>query len=187
MSTTEAFLHDICVNPGDDVPRLVYADWLDEHGEPRRAEFIRLQIRLAGMDDCDPARDDLLDREWELLAVYRKRWRPAPESVWAKHLFESGFVRGFFARAKLPVALLLEHGDALFREYPLEELNLLHVNGRLGEVAARPWLAGVSSLNISHEALSPEEVRALFESPHLTRLRRLTLRNVDLTPEGLDR
>ena len=33
--------------PEDDVPRLAYADWLEEHGYDARAEFIRLQCRLA--------------------------------------------------------------------------------------------------------------------------------------------
>jgi uncharacterized protein (TIGR02996 family) len=35
--------------PADDAPRLVYADWLEEQGDGDRAEFIRLQIRIAGM------------------------------------------------------------------------------------------------------------------------------------------
>src|SRR5262249_47556713 len=34
-------------SPEDDAPRLVLADWLEEHGEGERAEFIRAQIRLA--------------------------------------------------------------------------------------------------------------------------------------------
>lgn len=33
--------------PSDDLPRLVAADWLDERGEPERAEFIRLQVEAA--------------------------------------------------------------------------------------------------------------------------------------------
>src|SRR4051794_12802549 len=36
--------------PDEDVPRFVLADWLDEHGEADRAEFIRLQCRLAHED-----------------------------------------------------------------------------------------------------------------------------------------
>lgn len=34
--------------PDDDLPRLIYADWLDEHGESNRATFIREQIRTGG-------------------------------------------------------------------------------------------------------------------------------------------
>src|SRR5438105_1761734 len=33
--------------PEDDAPRLILADWLEDHGEPDRAEFIRAQLRLA--------------------------------------------------------------------------------------------------------------------------------------------
>jgi uncharacterized protein (TIGR02996 family) len=47
----EPFLRAICAAPDDDAPRLVYADWLDEHGHPDRAEFIRKHI--AGARDRD--------------------------------------------------------------------------------------------------------------------------------------
>src|SRR5690242_7376421 len=33
--------------PEEDGPRLVLADWLDDRGDPARAEFVRLQLRLA--------------------------------------------------------------------------------------------------------------------------------------------
>jgi uncharacterized protein (TIGR02996 family) len=46
MNDHKAFLDVIIANPQDDVVRLVYADWLEENGEPERAEFIRLQIKL---------------------------------------------------------------------------------------------------------------------------------------------
>ena len=72
----EDFLGDICEHPADDAPRLIYADWLDDHGQPRRAELIRLQCELAGLDEDDPRRAELAEREWELLTVYRSRWQP---------------------------------------------------------------------------------------------------------------
>ena len=49
MTPDEAFLGDIIEHPDDDTPRLVYSDWLEEHGKEAgraRAEFIRLQIEL---------------------------------------------------------------------------------------------------------------------------------------------
>jgi uncharacterized protein (TIGR02996 family) len=42
-----AFLADICANPDDDTPRLVYADWLEDHGDADRAEFVRAQVELS--------------------------------------------------------------------------------------------------------------------------------------------
>ena len=34
MTEREALLRAVCENPDDDTPRLVFADWLDENGEP---------------------------------------------------------------------------------------------------------------------------------------------------------
>lgn len=62
MSDREALLRDILENPEDDAPRLIFADYIDERGEPERAEFIRVQIDLAKIrayeyvEDCDPKR-----------------------------------------------------------------------------------------------------------------------------------
>ena len=42
MTHDDAFLQAIIENPDDDAPRLLYADWLEERGDPR-GEFIRVQ------------------------------------------------------------------------------------------------------------------------------------------------
>ena len=47
------FLETICADPDDDAPRLVYSDWLDEHGDETRAEFIRAQVELARLQAED--------------------------------------------------------------------------------------------------------------------------------------
>jgi uncharacterized protein (TIGR02996 family) len=47
----DAFLQAILDAPADDTPRLVYADWLEEHGQPDRGEFIRVQCALARLPD----------------------------------------------------------------------------------------------------------------------------------------
>ena len=53
MTTENALLAAVLAAPDDDLPRLVYADWLEENGQPERAEFIRVQ--------CDLAKDHALD------------------------------------------------------------------------------------------------------------------------------
>lgn len=50
MTTRDDLMAAIIANPRDDGLRLVMADWLDEHGDSRRAEFIRLQIRIAEIE-----------------------------------------------------------------------------------------------------------------------------------------
>jgi uncharacterized protein (TIGR02996 family) len=67
-----AFLQDAKRHPGDDTPRLILADYLEDRGDGHRAEFIRLQCRLASdarppltdMERIDLAfrADDLLNR-----------------------------------------------------------------------------------------------------------------------------
>jgi uncharacterized protein (TIGR02996 family) len=47
-----AFIRAICAAPDDDLPRLVYADFLDEAGEWERAAFIRVQCELAQLQDA---------------------------------------------------------------------------------------------------------------------------------------
>ena len=54
MHDDAAFIRAICESPGYDLPRLVYADYLEETGRAERAEFIRLQIEIAAGDSlCD--------------------------------------------------------------------------------------------------------------------------------------
>jgi uncharacterized protein (TIGR02996 family) len=62
-----ALLHAVCAEPGDDVPRLAYADYLDENGQADRAEFIRVQVELARLPGHDPRRLGLGLREAALL------------------------------------------------------------------------------------------------------------------------
>lgn len=108
----EAFLKAICAAPDDDTPRLVYADWLDDRGDrpddAARAEFIRVQVRLAHLrhDNGDETHDinKLLRREWQLfaaLAANQLEWMGkvvhdicVAGSKWASHLrwFRRGFV-----------------------------------------------------------------------------------------------
>lgn len=52
MNDGAILLRNILEVPGDDAARLVYADWLQENGQPERAEFIRVQVELIKPDPC---------------------------------------------------------------------------------------------------------------------------------------
>jgi uncharacterized protein (TIGR02996 family) len=84
MNPTEsALLQAVIASPDDDLPRLVLADWLEENGQPERAEFIRVQIDL---DKCqwqgdliEPWGRHLVHREIQLLGVDDSdKWFPGP-------------------------------------------------------------------------------------------------------------
>ena len=58
----------VIANVDDDTPRLVYADWLDENGDPDRASFIRTQCGLWEKNPSDPDYIDVLERQAEASA-----------------------------------------------------------------------------------------------------------------------
>jgi uncharacterized protein (TIGR02996 family) len=69
MSDREALLAAICAHPDEDTPRLVYADWLEEHGQGVRAAHLRAQIehhRLAAADTALGAVGAYLEREIDI-------------------------------------------------------------------------------------------------------------------------
>lgn len=54
MTDHDALLAAICENPDDDTPRLVFADWLDEHERGEQAAFVRAQVELARTPAWEP-------------------------------------------------------------------------------------------------------------------------------------
>src|SRR4051812_6279613 len=94
MVKNDDFLRALSTHPDDDGVRLVYADWLEENGNPERAEFIRAQIELNRYDPEDPARLPALSRQHTLLYKHNNAWRrelpPLPPNVEWGH-FRRGF------------------------------------------------------------------------------------------------
>ena len=91
-------LRAIIDNPDDDTARLVYADWLDEHDDPTRAEFVRLQCRLAErmQREAVPGTDPDQQREFQLRAQMGERWLAELPAV--RGVRWNGFWRGFADR-----------------------------------------------------------------------------------------
>ncbi|MCZ2343935.1 MAG: TIGR02996 domain-containing protein [Bacteroidales bacterium] len=70
-----AFLRAVFAVPNDPMPQLVYADWLEEHGDPR-AEWIRLEQLRRGQStpELEKRRQQLLrdrPRDWVWLQIMR--------------------------------------------------------------------------------------------------------------------
>jgi uncharacterized protein (TIGR02996 family) len=56
MSDHDALLRAICESPADDLPRLVYADWLEDNGQAERAQFIRTEVDIYRRPEWDAER-----------------------------------------------------------------------------------------------------------------------------------
>jgi hypothetical protein len=52
----------------------MYADWLQENGQPERAEFIRVQIELAKPLEFDSERVTAVHRANQLLTQHVEEW-----------------------------------------------------------------------------------------------------------------
>ena len=106
--------------PDDDAPRLAYADWLDDHADPDRAEFVRLQCLLHRGDRVPRTARRRADR---LFAAHRARWlAELPEIfgvTWGDAELACDFVRGFpyvvrtYGNATFPA-----HAETIFRHAP---------------------------------------------------------------------
>src|SRR5205823_9469231 len=104
MGIEKEFLADIREHPDDDAPRLIYADWLDDHGDEARAEFIRVQCALARQARPE-RRAELERREHELLSANRQAWLGPLDSVlqYDHCTFRRGFPEDLAVRPRVMV------------------------------------------------------------------------------------
>ena len=102
MTDRDALLAAVAAAPGDDLPRLVYADWLDENGDPDWAAFIRRHVELARLRPLTPVWARLADElkavavrhaaDWvaPIAAAFGQpppRWPPDPTGSWLARLW----------------------------------------------------------------------------------------------------
>src|SRR5260370_29053710 len=74
VSDSAPLLQAILDAPDDDGLRLIYADWLEEHGDAARAEFIRVQVERANSLAMAGQQCDLQARGQALLAEHESAW-----------------------------------------------------------------------------------------------------------------
>src|SRR5262245_45513469 len=110
MTTEAAFLSDIAEHPDDDAPRLIFADWLDDHGRSAQAEFIRVQCELARTDPGDPRAVELRCRAHKLETWYGKGFL---DRHLRRGLRAWSFQRGMVEGISLDVATLVEKGPKI--------------------------------------------------------------------------
>jgi uncharacterized protein (TIGR02996 family) len=188
MTHADAFLQAVVAEPDDDAPRLVFADWLEDHGDEARAEFIRAQVELAKLPPGDPRRWELQDRERALLAEHGDAWAAPVKGLVRRWQFRRGFVEA----VSLPAAALLKHGDELFRLAPVRHIhlrNLEELPALLRKWRAEETFAGhlcrLSSLDLAYNRLRDEGGLTLLNLPRLPHLSALGLSHTSLTTEAL--
>jgi uncharacterized protein (TIGR02996 family) len=170
MTEDDALLRAVLAAPDDDAPRLVYADWLDDHGDPARAAFIRAQVELARRP-ADPSRLlQLRQAEVSLLRANRDAWTAWVPSWAEARTFSRGFLEGIRAEA----------GDFIARSHEVRlrtPLGAVQLDGReelAAPVLRTPALDGLRSLTLS-VPVPAGAWEHLGGSPYLGQLRELNL------------
>jgi len=157
MTHADAFLAAIIAEPDDDALRLIFADYLDDHGQPERAEFIRVQCKLAKLEAqevvpvyesavnraaifnavLDYQREQLRQRERELLFAANSNGTHTNRCAWFEPFRKFCLVtqerdgwefrRGFVESVTLSAADFYQHAAALFRAAPLTAVRLANL------------------------------------------------------------
>jgi uncharacterized protein (TIGR02996 family) len=151
-------------SPDDDAPRLVYADWLSERGDPR-GELIALQCASRPTD--------------ELLATHGGAW-----SQGLKVVFERGFASAVHVSSSAELAQLAGFAPREFVTRVVVERTL-----NLHALAAAPWLTSVRQLAFHQgptaQRLDLQGLCAVLASRNLGALETLEVRGQRLGDEGL--
>src|SRR5262249_51692174 len=167
----------------DDTPRLVFADWLDEHGgdsDRALAEFIRLECEADKVSENEEQKE----RAKALLATHGAAWFGPVADTSIVRAFETE--RGFVTIIELPPNQFTAHAAAIFEHCPLiQEVFLTH-SGHWKRCFARPEWARVSRFGAADCVRTSQAAARLAESPHLTNLRDLSLAFSAVGPRGAE-
>jgi uncharacterized protein (TIGR02996 family) len=209
MSDQKALLAAIWEDPHEDTPRLVYADWLQENGQPERAEFIRVQCELARMNEDDPKRVDLEQRETRLWKKHAKTWKAGLPKLLQAAPFHRGFpsprrraatgsqflkltaddlasapLWDFSINQAEKTITRVVASDAMSRVGVLEIAAQQFMN-RGAEVLSAANFRNVADLQLNANWIGEGGIAALVANPSIRNLRDLSLYSSDLTDNAI--
>jgi len=199
MTDHDALLQAVLAAPEDDLPRLVFADFLEESGHPAnvaRAQFIRLQIEAEGSS----RKEELLAKAEELRPMFRDELEATLPAG-----FEGRWVvthrRGFVDNAEMIFFELMAYGRWICGLVPITSLAIPGVTLRDGQAWVQfqeySYLSRVTSLRLGPRLLELQSnyrnldgamsyrpaTTALLDNSHLIRLLRLEVSDNQLDDE----
>jgi uncharacterized protein (TIGR02996 family) len=188
--------------PGDDAPRLVYADWLqnEEDGARRaRGELIAVQCAIHAAPTAEE-HNRLKPRETQLMEHFADAWcagvgldRPSSSeqrrgSWWVERggSWEVVFERGFIETVELSADVFPRLALRLFAREPVRALTLRRSAGKLApRLREVVHFARLEALAFDWNGLGDPGVTELARSPHLGRLERLRIARNLLTDDAM--
>ena len=166
-SDEDGLLAAVRDNPDDDTPRLVYADWLQEHGGDDRAEFIRLQCAAARLPDGDKERRKKEKAAAVLLKAHKAEWFGPVWEKFSAYRPPEGHCRidrGFVTGLKGSIHDFLNYAREIRQYAPcLREVEAIHAHEFAGELLAKRFLRTVAVLRL--RSVNMGSVAALKDHP----------------------
>ena len=167
MTDSAPFLEAIAAQPEDDLPRLIYADYLEELGQTDRAELIRVQVELA-----KASTPLLVQREQQLLKLHTEAWQIP--GVRGKQFFRRGFVEALWTTAER----LLDQPDVLTLAPLVRELRIVNATDTptVERLARLPGLDKLTTLDLRNNIFGIYyRIRRFFRTATLPNLKHLNL------------
>jgi uncharacterized protein (TIGR02996 family) len=173
-----AFIRAIAASPDDDAPRLIYADYLDETGDPAkaaRAEFIRVQIEKARLVPDSPRWTELWHRDTTLLE-WARQWRAELPAI--RGVQYGGFLRGFIDCVEAEGSIGRKNLSALFDAVPIRRLRVtLLTEHEAAQIAGHHCLEEIREIDVftPNEFTATSVVNVFAKRGPWPRLRRIKL------------
>jgi uncharacterized protein (TIGR02996 family) len=181
----------IRADPEDDFVRQVYADWLEEQGQPDRAELVRVQLALPSgrrskVRQTPKQVRTLKAREQELLKLHEAEWLGPLAQAGVR--FERGL--GVAHWSSLPDLqkggrLLEQHGADWVVECRLRLQSYAALDEQIQALLRMRRCGLLTRLEASSwDSLTSASARAIADSPRCGNLRGLRLGRADLGIKG---
>jgi uncharacterized protein (TIGR02996 family) len=171
-SDGEALFRAICEQPWENTPRLAYADWLEENGDPQRAAFIRFECEFPVLTPSHPRYHELMNQSGQFDA-FCEQWEselPQFKGVKWSGFFDRGFAHWVTFRSS---KAFLDHADAVFATAPVDFLEARQLtDNTIARVLASPYVRRLNNL-ILRGNYRNEGVRKIAACPELPRLESL--------------
>ncbi len=180
MNEDREFLDEILRWPDNLAARLIYADWLEERGEPR-GEFIRVQCELERIGEDSLRGQQLARRAQELLVEHETAWVEPLLPVVKRWRFRRGFVEV----VKMSMRNFVRHGDVLFQSFPVRTVFFTGNRQEFAPVIESPNLARLTQINLNGCEIESSEVEGLVRRASLDRLIGLDLRQNSVDEDGV--
>lgn len=181
MDYEHPFVAEIRAQPRDDAPRLIYADYLDEAGDPQ-GELIRVQVALSHLAPGEPERRELELREDELLTTYADEWLAPLRELGAEGISTRSLQRGLIERVRIRATAFFTQGDELCRRAPaLHCLELRGVAGAMSQLATRSLPQQITALDLNASGCGLAEIESLSRSDWTAQIIDLSLAFNQLT------